>query len=497
MTSLSTLRISAIAAVAAAGLALGGCTVGPDYHGAPTVAHADTFKRAPQGIVSTGPGVAAWWVALNDPELNALIDDAIKNSPDLHAAEARVRESRAGLQHAKSNGAPKLSADAAMVRMREPNLSSLEGGSSSGGQGPVDLFLTGFDASWELDLFGGTRRAVEAASAEADASQADLADAHVQLAAEIGNAYVGLRDQQQRVAIARKTVDIEQRVLTLTEQRRDRGVASELDVERVRTQVENTRASIIPLDAQIDESLDELAVLTGHEPGALDAQLSGAAPLPTLPATIAVGDPAQLLRQRPDVRAAERHLASQNAQIGEHVADYFPKVSLMGGLSFTAANPGHLLRKQNFTWFGVPYLQWNAFDFGRTKANVDQAKAGLDEAQAKYRSTVLGALKDADVALSRYGHERENDMSLRKVEASATHAATLTEQRYQAGTATALDWLDAERTRYSAEQTRIQSDAQLIKNYVGLQKSLGLGWQDPAQETAQVSSGASAGGSAQ
>jgi outer membrane protein TolC len=198
-----------------------------------------------------------------------------------------------------------------------------------------------------------------------------------------------------------------------------------------------------------------------------------------LPTTVAVGDPARLLRQRPDIRAAERRLASQNAQIGEHEADWFPKVTLFGDLSFSASDPGHLLRKSNYTWLGVPYLQWNILDFGRTRASVDQAKAGRDEAEAKYESTVLGALKDADVALSRYGHERQNALSLREVEDSATHAAVLTEQRYRAGTTTALDWLDTERTRYSAEQNRIQSDAQLIKDYVALQKSLGLGWETP------------------
>ena len=469
------------AVAAALTVLLAGCTVGPDYKGVPTTTNASSFKRAPDGVVATAPGVAAWWVALNDPQLTALIEAGIGNSPDLRAAQARVREARAGLTQQQRNALPKVGASAAYLRMREPDLSSLSGGSSgSSGRGPVALYLAGFDASWELDLFGGTRRAVEAASAEADASEADLADTHVQLAAEIGSAYVGLRDQQQRMAIVRKSAELEERVLTLTEQRRERGVSSQVDVERVRTQVENTRNALIPLDAQIAESLDELALLTGREPGALDDMLKQPAPLPALPQTVAVGDPAQLLRRRPDVRAAERRLASQSAQIGEREADWFPKVTLFGSLSYSAADPGHLVRKDNLTWLGVPYLQWNAFDFGRTKAKVDQARASFDEAQAKYESTVLGALRDADVALSRYGHERENVVSLRTVEGSATRAATLTEQRYRAGTATALDWIDAERTRYTAEQNRVQSDAQLIKDYVALQKSLGLGWEGNA-----------------
>jgi NodT family efflux transporter outer membrane factor (OMF) lipoprotein len=301
----------------------------------------------------------------------------------------------------------------------------------------------------------------------------------VQLAAEVAQAYVDLRDQQQRVALVRKSADLEQQTLTLTEQRRARGVASDLEIERIRSQVETTRAAIIPLEAQITESLDQLAFLTGREPGSLDAELGVAGPLPTLPRSVAIADPAALLRRRPDIRAAEWRLVSQNAQIGEREADWFPKLSLLGDLGFSASDPGHLVRRDNFTWIGLPRLQWNALDFGRTKARVDQAKAGRGEAEAKYESVVLGALRDAEVALSRYGHQRDYVVSLQEIEASASRAAALTEQRYRAGTSSALEWLDAERTRFSAEQNRIAGVAQLIKDYVALQKSLGLGWQVP------------------
>jgi outer membrane protein TolC len=172
-------------------------------------------------------------------------------------------------------------------------------------------------------------------------------------------------------------------------------------------------------------------------------------------------------------------LASQNAQIGEHEADWFPKVTLLGDLGFSASDPGHLVRRENLTWLVVPTLQWNLIDFGRTRAQVEQAQAGYEEAQAKYEDTVLGALRDAEVGLSRYGHQRENVASLRNVELSATHAAELTQQRYRAGTTAVLDWLDAERTRFSAQQKRISGEAQLIVYYIALQKSLGLGWAAP------------------
>jgi NodT family efflux transporter outer membrane factor (OMF) lipoprotein len=463
---LSMLTIAGTAAIA-------GCTLGPNYHGAPTAApvaaHASSFNRAPKDVTAATPAAAAWWKSLNDPQLDRLIEAALADSPDIRAAQARLRESRAGLRGQQSNELPKTSGSAAYLHAHLPS-SPLNISSAS-------LYDVGFDATWEVDLFGGTRRAIEAASAEASAVDADLADTHVQLSAEIAQAYVDLRDQQQRIALVRESAELEERILTLTQQRREQGVASDLDVERIRTQVENTRETLIPLDAQITESLDQLAVLTGREPGALDIELTTAGQLPALPATVAVGDPAALLRKRPDIRAAEWRLVSANAQIGEHEADWFPKLTLIGDLGFTASDPGHLLRSNNFTWVGAPLLQWNGLDFGRTKAKVDQAKAGFDEAEAKYESTVLSALRDANVALSRYGHQRDNVVSLRNVETSATRAATLTQQRYQAGTSSALDWLDAERTRFSAQQNRISGDADLIKDYVALQKSLGLGWQ--------------------
>jgi NodT family efflux transporter outer membrane factor (OMF) lipoprotein len=451
----------------------GACTVGPEYRGAPQAApvsaHAAAFHRSPQDASSSPPSAAPWWGELGDSELTALIEAALAGSPDVHAAEARLRESRAALREQKSNALPKTSGSANYINAELPK--------SALGVGDLNLYNLGFDATWEVDLFGGTRRAVQAASAEAVAVQADLADTRVQLAAEVAQAYVDLRDQQARQDLARRSAELEARILSLTEQRHAQGVASDLDVERVRTQVENTQAIIIPLDQQITESLDQLAVLTGREPGSLDAELGAPRPLPNLPASVAVGDPAAMLRRRPDIRAAESRLASQTAQIGEREADWFPKLSLFGDLGFSSVSPGGLVRSENFTALGVPYLQWNGLDFGRTRARVNQAKASRDEAEAKYQSTVLGALRDADSALSRYGHQRRYVVNLLAIETSATKASSLTEMRYRAGTSSALDWLDAERTRFSAQQDRVSGEAELIKDYVALQKSLGLGWQ--------------------
>jgi len=306
--------------------------------------------------------------------------------------------------------------------------------------------------------------------------QAQLADAQVQLAAEVVQTYADVRDQQARLALVDASVEIEEQALDLTQQRRSRGVASQLQLEQVLTQAENTRAQRLPLQASIVEAIDQLNLLCGLEPGELDASLNTPRALPAIPSQVPFADPAAILKARPDIRVAERQLASSNAQIGEKTADWFPKLSLMGDLSFSAADPGHLARKDSGTWLLLPRLTWNALDFGRVAASVKGAEAGRDEALAHYKSVVLSALRDADVALARYGNQRQNVVLLRNVESSAVRAADLTRQRYKAGTASTLDWLDAERTRYQAQESRISGDALLLKDFASLHKALGLGW---------------------
>ncbi|WP_266160604.1 efflux transporter outer membrane subunit [Dyella silvatica] len=465
---------------------LAACTVGPDYRGAPDAAgaagQANTFVRAPATGITSAVAPRSWWSTLHDAQLTALIDAALAQNQNLQAAQARLRESRAQLQQQRADALPKVSADAAALRMREPNLAGLQtsqghnNSSTSPGRGPLQLYTAGFDASWEIDLFGGTRRAIEAASAQADVVGADLADTQVSLAAEVAQAYISLRDQQQRLTLAHQSAELEQQTLVLIQQRRARGVAGDADVERQTTQVENTRATLIPLDEQITESLDQLAVLTGQAPGALDRQLSAPAPLPVLPEAVPIDDPASMLQQRPDIRAAERRLAASSAQIGERTADLFPKVTMLGFVGANAADPGHLTKKGSLTWLGVPYLQWNAFDFGRTRSGIRQAEASRDEAEARYAQTVLAALQDANNALSRYGHQRDSVTRLRLIEASADRSATLMQQRYRAGASSLIDLLDTQRAQFSAQQNLVEGQAGLLKDFVSLQKSLGLGW---------------------
>jgi NodT family efflux transporter outer membrane factor (OMF) lipoprotein len=482
-----------------AALALSGCVVGPNYKGpsdvAPTAAAANAFQRAPQAIVNNGPTVANWWDSLHDAQLSALINDAIAHSPDIRVAEARLRQARAGLQQSRANALPNMTAQGIVIDTRSPNTGALQGllGSQQGqqaqaqqpastGRGPVQLYDTGFDATWEVDLFGGTKRAIESASAAAEAGEANLADAHVSLAAEVAQAYVGLRDQQLRLVLIRQSAQLQQQMLELSMQRRARGAASDADITQLRAQLESTQATAIPLDAQIAESLDAIAVLCGREPGSLNAQLGAPADLPTLPETVAVGNPAAMIARRPDIRAAERTLAAQSAQVGVKTAARFPKLQLIGSLGFAAGDPGHLLRKDSFTWAGIPYLSWNFLDFGRNKAAVGQAQAALDEADASYRGAVLRALQDAETSLSRYGHQRDNQASVLRQQALTERGSAYVEQRFQVGAANLIDRYDSQRNILSAKQNVVSGEAQLLKDFIALQKSLGLGWEDAAEQ---------------
>ncbi len=456
-------------------LGLAACTVGPDYKGPPASPQVKTtFQRAlPDNTAAEPP--AQWWTALKDPMLDRLIDTALKANPSVAVAQARLREVRATLSQQRAGELPTTGGSAAYLRLKNPLSSS---------SGDLNLYSLGFDASWEIDIFGGARRAVEAASAGTQASAASLQDVRVSLSAEVADAYVQLRDAQQRRALTRRNIEIDTQLLRLMQARRGGGTASDLDVARITNQLDNTRADLAPLTALVTEQLDRLAVLSGGAPGSLDQMLADATPVPTAPASIPVGDPAALLRRRPDVVSAERKLAQSNAIIGQNVAAYFPKVSLLGFLGFASTSPGTLFESGSFTPLIAPVLQWTPFDFGRTRAKVSQARAARDEAEASYQQAVLNALEDAEGSLARFGGQRDTVTDLARALASAERVYALTEVRLQGGTAATLDVLDADSRRIQAEVAYQQAVSGLTQDYVALQKSLGLGWQQPPAQAA-------------
>lgn len=476
--------------LAALAALLAGCTAGPNYAGPPDVAGpaaaAPGFARAGDIPLAPGEAPVRWWTALGDPVLDGLVDQALAANPNVAVAAARLRQSRAAFRLERANQAPNVNASAVYAHARIPGLdlgaASGEGGEASGdgksadGATDINLYNLGFDASWEIDLFGGRRRTIEAARAQAAAAEADLADAQVSLAAEVAQNYVNLRDRQQRLALNIEAVAKQEQMLALSRQRYERGTASRLDVTRLQSQLDATRADVVPLRAELESYQDALATLTGQAPGALDPLLAPPRPLPLPPARVAVGDPAALLRRRPDIRAAERTLAAQTARIGTAEAARFPRISFMGLIGIGGTSLGDLTRLDDFAAIAAPQLSWTFLDFGRNRARVTQAEAARDEAEARYRGAVLAALQDADGALSRFRYRRAAVATLARSKAAADEALALSAQRYRAGTATLIDLLDAERQQIAAAQRLSIAQAGLTTDFVAIQKALGLGW---------------------
>jgi NodT family efflux transporter outer membrane factor (OMF) lipoprotein len=474
---------------------LAGCTMGPDYNGPPAppsdLATGGGFVRAQDPALTKGPTLARWWEALGDPTLSALVDDALAHSPTIDAAQARIREAQAQLRSQRAAQLPSVSANATYLHAQLPGVDvgtadsenstdTSNGGNASDG---LNFYNLGATASWELDLFGGGRRSVEQARATAGQRFADLADAQVSLSAQVAQAYVSLRDTQARARLNAQSTELQRRSLALTRQRLAAGTASALDVERLQNQLDSTDAQNIPLAAQIEDYLNQLAVLTGRAPGALDATLSTAVPVPLPPATIEIGDPATLIASRPDIRAAERALAASTAGIGVNQAKLLPRIQFMGILGLGGTSFSDVVDPDNLTTLAAPMLSWNLLDFGRARAAVRQSEAQRDAAAAQYRQSVLEALQDAETSLSRFGNTRRQLAQLMQAERSAARAAALNDQRVAAGTSSLIDQLDIERQRLSAAIAVAQAKAQLTNSYVAVQKSLGLGWTVPPAET--------------
>ncbi|MGC6327885.1 efflux transporter outer membrane subunit [Rhizorhabdus sp. FW153] len=468
-------------------VALAACTMGPDYAG-PVGARAlqppPAFVRAPSEARVEAPAVADWWTQFSDPVLDALEAKALAANPNVAIAQASLRQARSALRLEKANAAPNANLQAIYAHASLPGVDlgssdgSGEGNADGGGGGTeaLNFYNLGFDASWEVDLWGGRRRSVEAAGAQLEAAEASVADAQVSLTAEVAQAYANLRDRQQRIRLGEEAAARQGDLVALVRQRRERGAASDLDVEQQADQLEQLQASLLPLQAERDAYLNALAVLIGEAPGSVDQLLATPAAIPLPSAGTAIGDPSALLKRRPDVRAAERQYAAATAKIGVAEAARFPSVSFAGVLGIGGTRPEDVVDLDKLATIALPRLSWNILDFGRNAARVEQAKGGQDEAAARYRGAVLKALQDGEDALSRYGARLRASASLRRSLASARRVEALARQRFEAGTGSKIELLQAERSRLSAEQSLSQADGALSADFAGLQKALGLGW---------------------
>lgn len=457
---------------------LGGCSllpsVGPDYTlpslKLPAGWYAASTETQPQS--ASRQELAQWWRRFDDATLNALIDEALAGSTDLRLAQARLRQARASRRQAIGDYFPTLSASANPARSKSAR--------TVGAGSERTLYDAGFDAAWEIDLFGGTRRAVEAATADLAASQADLDNARVSLVAEVVENYAELRSYQQRLQIARANLDSQGETRQITEWRYQAGLASASDVEQARTNLEQTRASIPDLEIGLVEAKNRLAVLAGQAPGALNSRLAEVRPLPAVPAAVATGIPADVLRQRPDLIAAERTLAAETARVGQKLAQRFPSLSLSGtfgwqAYSLAALGGGDaLFRSLSGT------LAATLFDGGRLRAAVEVQNAVQEQALVSYEAAVLGALEEVENALTAHARAYERLQARRAAAEAARNAAQLTRQMYQSGLSDFQKVLETERTRLSAEDSLATAEATLLTSLVKLYKSLGGGWEQPA-----------------
>lgn len=391
---------------------------------------------------------------------------------------ARVRRARARAAEQQANRLPSASGSALAIEARLSSNNPLTGGSDSGGstaQGS-DFYNLGLTASWELDLFGGRKSAAQGAGAEAEAADAELADLHVSLAAQIALAYLDYRNWQHQQALLQASIALLEESLRLEETRVRFGTSSDAGVSAIRGRLAASRAKLASTGGEKTAANDRLALLTGEVPGALDDVLVQVQPLPLPPQAVAVGDPAGLLQRRPDIRAAERRLAAANARIGVANAQRFPAVSFFGVLGIGGSSPGEVFGGDNLTGIMLPRINWSFLDFGRTRARVDQARAEADEAAANYDRSVLAALTDAEQSLARFGAQREHMFQVAEALKEASRSTDLAQARFRRGTASRIDIINANLQKQEVEQSRLMAASDLTKSYVAVQKSLGLGW---------------------
>jgi NodT family efflux transporter outer membrane factor (OMF) lipoprotein len=411
--------------------------------------------------------LAAWWMALNDPELSSLIDRAALGNLDLKKALARVREARARRGVAKVDLFPTLDATGSATWTRS---------STDTGTGKTsDLFAATFDAGWELDIFGGVRRSVEAAGSNLQATQEDLRNVLVSLLAEVASNYVQVRTYQALIAVAEANLEAQSETYQLTQWRYEAGLSDELAVQQARYNLENTRSLIPAMRTGLEEAMNRIAVLMGEQPGKVHPELEKREPIPVTPLKIAVGVPADVLRRRPDIRQAERELAAQTARIGVATADLYPKFTLSGSIGLEAlslSNPS----TSGWTLSGGPRISWAIFKGGAIRQNIEVHSALQEQALIQYDATILGALEEVENALVAYAEVQQRRQSLSEATQAAQKAVDLAQLKYQAGLTDFNNVLDAQRSLLSFQEQLAQSEGTVTSNLIRLYKALGGGW---------------------
>ena len=469
------LRIGMLVGTAAA---LCSCAVGPNYQ-RPVTPVPPQFANLSQPGFNGADVEAKFWTLFNDPRLDRLVNDALLANKDLQRARANLRASRAAGRLAGFDLFPTVTAAGSYTHTREsrnqlPAIISPDR--------TLDSVDVGFDAFWELDFFGRVRRGVEAARAEEQASVASLRDAQVTVTAEVARNYFVLRGLQEQLAVATRNADNQDQTLKVTQARLEAGRGTELDSARAEAQLKTTLASIPLLDSSIATTIYRLSVLTGRLPDALTTELQAPEPLRELPSLNAVGDPATLLRRRPDIRVAERSLAASTARIGVAIGDLFPKVTFTGSVGYNAGSFSGIGKTGSDTYTVGPGISWAAFDLGRVTTRIKIAHAQTDADLAAYEASVLGALEETEGALVTYGRAQSRRDLLTQAARASERAADLARQRFRGGLTDFVNVLEAERDALSVQDSLAQSRTQTATSLVAVYKALGGGWVDEPLE---------------
>jgi len=457
--------------VATALIGLAGCKVGPNYKAPQTAAPGSWTSGMTGGLSGTAADtnlLARWWTVFKDPTLSELIERARAGNLDLKQAEARVREARAQRGIAKAALFPTVGANASASRVTASK--------ESGNGATSDLYAAGFDASWELDLFGGKRRSLEAATASWQASVESMNDVMVSLLAEVALNYVEVRSDQALLSITESNLTSRSETYDLTRWRHEAGLTTQLDEEQAKASLEQVRAQIPTLRTSLEQAKYRLAVLLGQPPGSLKELLAEAKAVPVAPADVAVGVPAEALRRRPDVRSAERKLAAQTAEIGVAEAARYPSFSLLGSIGVESLGFANLYSASARAAQGAAKAAWTLFDGGSIRQNIKLQTAMQEEALSFYESTVLGALQDVENGLVAYANEQGRRDSLAVAVQSSQNAFELAREQYSSGLVGFQTVLDTQQSLLSAQDQLAISEAKVTSNLISLYKALGGGW---------------------
>jgi len=451
---------------------LTGCmAVGPDYTPPESKTPDGWSSGQDPALVPDQSVTVAWWATFGDPLLDQYIERAGRNNLDIRQAVARIREARANLGAARGSWWPEANAEGSAVRQR-----SSENGLYSTGGKTETLYTAGIDAGWEIDLFGRIRRSVEAAQADYQASEEDRRDVLISVFAEVARTYLDIRTYQARLAATQGNIESQRQVLKLTRSRFKNGLATGLDVAQAEQVLAASQAEVPPLRVGLTRSVNTLAVLLGQAPGSLTEQLEEPAPIPVPPSRVAVGVPADLLRQRPDIRHAERQLAAQTARIGVATADLYPSLSLSGTFAFEAIDAGDLLQGSSRAFGFGPTLRWLLFDGSRVRARIAAQDARTEQALLSYEQSVLDALNEVENALSQYLNQRNRLTALERSVQAAQRSLKLATRLYRDGLVDFQNVLDAQRSLFDNENQLAAARGNTSIYLVQLYKALGGGW---------------------